>query len=238
MHTKTTTLLLSLLLLSIVININPTFADNEHGGQIFHAFMLEADVGESREGTLSSWDFDGWIGGDYDKLWLKSEGEILDNETESAEFWVLYSHNIAEFWDTQIGIRHDTDPLSTTYLAFGIDGLARYFFETEAHIFISDEGDVSARLRQENDFLLTQQLILKPYFEVNLSAQDVSELEVGSGVTDGMVGLQTRYEISRKFAPYIDLHYDRLFGGTSSLAKQSGQHNDDFIAAVGLMFMF
>ncbi|PIR33660.1 MAG: copper resistance protein CopB [Alphaproteobacteria bacterium CG11_big_fil_rev_8_21_14_0_20_44_7] len=210
----------------------------EHGGQIFHAFRLEADVGAGQDDPIASWDFDGWIGGDVNKLWLKSEGEVADGNTEQAEFWALYSRNVATFWDAQIGIRHDTQPESTSYLALGVEGLAPYFFETEAHLFVSDEGDVSARIRQENDFLITQRLIIQPYVEANLYAQDVADQEVGAGLANAEFGLQTRYEITRKFAPYVDLRYERKFGETSSIAKKNGEDNDDFIASIGLRLMF
>ena len=213
-------------------------ADHQHGSETYHAFRLETDYGAGQDGPVASWDLDGWIGTDENKLWIKSEGENSDGTTEQAEFWALYSRNVAEFWDLQAGIRHDTQPHSTSYAVFGIEGLAPYFIETEAHLFISDEGDVSARLRREHDLLLTQRLILQPYGEINLSAQDVEEQEIGAGFTEGEIGLQTRYEITRKFAPYIDVRYERKFGETSSIAKDNGEDNDDFIAAVGLRLMF
>lgn len=213
-------------------------ADHQHGSEIWHMFTLETDYGAGQEGPVASWDLDGWIGTDENKLWLKSEGEDSDGSLEQAEFWALYSRNASDFWDAQIGLRHDTQPVSTSYLVLGIEGLAPYFVETEAHLFVSDEGDVSARLRREHDLLLTQRLIFQPYVEINLSAQDVEEQEIGAGFTEGEIGLQTRYEITRKFAPYVDLRYERKFGETSSIAKDSGEDNDDFIAAVGLRLMF
>lgn len=211
-------------------------ADHQHGSEIWHMFTLESDYGAGQEGPVASWDLDGWIGTDENKLWLKSEGEDSDGSLEQAEFWALYSRNVSDFWDAQIGLRHDTQP--TTYLALGFEGLAPYFFETEAHLFVSDEGDVSARLRQENDFLLTQHLILQPYAEISLFAQDVEEQDVGAGFSSGEIGLQTRYEMTRKFAPYIDLRYERKFGEASSIAEDEGEDNDDLIAAVGIRFMF
>ena len=129
-------------------------------------------------------------------------------------------------------------PLSTTYAVLGVEGLAPYFFETEAHLFISDEGDVSARIRQENDFLLTQKLILQPYIEANLYAQDVPELDIGAGLSDAEFGLQTRYEYTRGFAPYVDVRYERKFGETSSIAKSNGEENDAVIGSIGLKLLF
>lgn len=208
-----------------------------HGSQLFHMFRLEADYGGGNS-AIASWDMDGWIGGDDNKLWLKSEGDYTDDTLEAAEFWALYSRNVDTFWDVQAGFRYDDKPKATTYAVFGLNGLAPYFFETEAHLFISNKGDVSARLREENDFLLTQKLIIQPYAEVNLFAQDIPEQEIGAGISDGQIGLQTRYEITRKFAPYIDVHYERKFGETASLAKRNGEDKDELIGAVGLRLMF
>lgn len=227
--------------LSLLLVSPPAFAMegmHDHGGAVFHMFRLETDYGGGKEGAVATWDLDAWLGTDENKLWLKSEGSHSDGKLEDAELWALYSRNISTFWDAQIGLRHDTRPVSTSYLTLGVNGLAPYFFETEAHLFVSDEGDVSARLREENDFLLTQKLILQPYAEINLFAQDVPEQDIGAGISSGEIGLQTRYEITRKFAPYIDVKYERKFGETSSIAKSSGEDNDDFIAAFGLRLMF
>src|SRR5690606_23382107 len=141
------------------------------------------------------------------KLWIKSEGERNDGKMESAEFWAMYSRNISTCWDAQAGIGYDNKPKSTTYLTMGFDGLAPYWFETEAHLFVGQHGDVTARLHGENDFLITQKLILQPYAEINLAAQDIHEQDIGAGITDGQIGLQTRYEFTKKFAPYVDVHY-------------------------------
>lgn len=234
----TTVLLMALSVPAWAEDKNHHPADHQHGSEVWHAFTLETDYGAGQDGPVASWDLDGWIGTDENKLWLKSEGEKADGTTEQAEFWAMYSRNIHDFWDVQVGIRHDTRREATSYAVIGLNGLAPYFFETETHLFVSDEGDVSARLRQTNEFLLTQKLILEPYVEMNLFAQDVPELDVGAGLSSGEIGLQTRYEITRKFAPYVDMRYERKFGETSSIAKHEGEDNDDFVAALGIRFMF
>lgn len=205
---------------------------------IYHMFRVETDMGSNRGAPVASWDIDGWIGTDYNKLWLKSEGEKADSTLESAEFWGLYSRNVATFWDAQIGLRHDSQPVSTTYAVFGVNGLAPYYFETEAHGFVSEHGDVTARLKTENDFLITQKLILQPYAEINLSVQKVAEQDIGAGITDAQIGLQTRYEITKRIAPYIDVHYGQKFGATKSIAESNHDDRSEMVGAVGLRFMF
>ena len=57
-----------------------------HGGSIYHAVSLELDSGASSASnqTVSSWDLSGWIGGDTNKLWIKSEGELENSSTKQA----------------------------------------------------------------------------------------------------------------------------------------------------------
>ncbi len=236
MFTKIITIPIFILFFLPISSFSKEYHDHEN---IFHAFTLETDIGDSRDGILYSWDLNGWIGGDVNKLWLKSEGEKLEsNPIDQAEFWAMYSRNIATFWDMQIGVRFDEKPNSTSYLVAGFEGLAPYFFETEMHLFISEAGDLTARIRQENDLLITQLLITKPYFELNFSAQEIPDQEIGFGITKGEIGIQTRYEFSRKFTPYIDLKYERKFGETSAIARKDSKNRDDFIISAGLRLMF
>lgn len=226
-------LLIIFLLLFLHSNLS---ASEKHGNEIYHAIYLEAETGSNDDGIIiNEWDIDGWIGTDENKLWIKAEGERENGTTEATETWLMYSRYIATFWDAQLGIRHDTQPDSLNYAVIGIHGLAPYFFETEAHLFISEDGDISARLSQSNEFLITQQWIIEPYLELNLFAQDVENLEGGSGLSSGEIGLQTRYEITRKFAPYFDLKYERKFGKTASMSDES---QSNIITSIGIKLLF
>lgn len=204
----------------------------------FHAFRLELDAGDNRaEQSVNNWNLDGWIGRDNNKLWLKSEGSVVRHNTQTSENWAMYSRNIATFWDAQAGIRYDNKPESTAYFVAGLIGLAPYHFETQAHLFSSNEGDISFRLREENDFLFTQKLILQPYLELNVFAQDVKALNIGSGLSDASVGLQLRYEITRKIAPYIEMSYDALYGKTADMADAQGESTRDSTMTAGIRFL-
>ena len=211
-----------------------------HGGTIYHSVSVELDSGITSGGseTVSSWDLSGWVGGDANKLWLKSEGELEGSDTKTAEFWALYSRKISDYWDAQIGARMDVEPESTGYAVVGFEGLAPYFFETGAHLLVSEDGDLSARLRQQNELLWTQRLISEPFFEINLAAGDNKDLGVGSGLSDIEVGLQTRYEIDRAFAPYAEVRYERAFGQTADYARDEGESTSEWIGALGVKLLF
>lgn len=56
--------------------------------------------------------------------------------------------------------------------------------------------------------------------------------------TDLEIGAETRYEITRKFAPYFALRYHAKTFGTADLAKQMGQRVDNFIIVAGIRLRF
>ncbi|QQP90353.1 copper resistance protein B [Skermanella sp. TT6] len=194
-----------------------------------------------RDGENSiDWEVQGWIGGDTNKAWFNAEGsKAVDGEVEEAEFQLLYSRMTSEFWDFQAGIRHDVRPRpQTTYGVVGFQGVAPYFFDVTAQLFLSEDGDLSARLEAEYDLLITQKLVLQPVAEVNVSAQRVRELHVGPGFNDVELGLRLRYEVVREFAPYVGVNWERKLGETADIARDHGEDPSDLSFVTGVRFWF
>ena len=226
----------------------PAWAAEEDSSEQFHEEppilgMLLIDRLEHRwqNGENSvDWDVQGWIGGDTNKVWFNAEGsKPIEGGVEEAEFQLLYSRMTSEFWDAQIGIRQDVRPQpQTTYGVIGFQGLAPYFFDVTAQLFVSEDGNFSARLEAEYDLLITQKLILQPAAEVNVSAQRVRELDVGEGFNDVELGLRLRYEIVREFAPYIGVHWERKLGETADIARDQGENASDVSFVTGVRFWF
>jgi len=210
----------------------------------FRAAMVLADELEwTRENGANAyrWDLQGWYGGDHDKLWLKSTGEDgAGATTRTAELQALWSHAVLPFFDLQAGLRHDFRPgPSRSYAVLGLQGLVPYEFELDAALFLSERGDLGARVEFSHDLRLTQRLILQPELEAELSAQDVPELGIGSGLGSAAFGLRLRYEFAREFAPYLGLHYERRFGATRNYAEAASAHTGDewqFLAGLRAWF--
>jgi len=214
---------------------------NGMGGLTTHLAMLDRLEWQATKGEDNLlWDANLWLGGDTDKLWIKSEGEIEEGGTvEEAEVQALWSRAIGPWFDLQAGIRQDIRPQpERTHLVLGLQGLAPYFFDLDAAAFLSHKGDVTARIEAEYDQLITQRLIVQPRVEVNLSAQDITELGLGSGFTSLQAGLRMRYEVVREFAPYIGVEWQRDLGGTADIAKASGidANRTVFVAGVRAWF--
>lgn len=192
------------------------------------------------------WDAQGWIGNDDWKFWWKSEGAtVLDGESEGdAEFQALIAKPVSAFWFAQAGVRYDriwnaSDSKNRASLVLGIQGLAPYLFELEPTLFITDNGDLLGRFTATYDLYLTQRLVIQPRTEINLSAQDVREYEIGTGFNDLSFDLRLRYEIQRELAPYVGLRYSTPLGETAGLRRRGGgQANDDLQIVFGLKIAF
>jgi copper resistance protein B len=200
---------------------------------------LEAGFGDGAD--TYSWGAQGWTGGDINRFWWKTEGEgEIDGKLHEVEVQALYSRAIAPFWDVQAGVRQDFRPdgEDATHLTVGVQGVAPYWFEMGAAAFLSTEGDLTARFEAEYDQRITQKWILQPAIEMALSASDIPELEIGSGLTSVTAGVRLRYEIRKEFAPYIGVEWSRSLGETADYARARGQDPEDTRLVVGVKAWF
>ena len=204
----------------------------ESGGIAFSQLMVDRlEYHAQKGGDGYRWKGEGWIGGDINRLMIKSEGEI-GGKLESAELQALYGRAIDPWWNIVGGIRQDFRPQpQRTYATIGIEGLAPYWFEVEGQIFLSDSGDAHLRLEADYDQRITQRLILQPAVEVNFAAQNVPELGIGSGLSDVELGLRLRYEIAHEFAPYLGINWERKLGDTARYARAA----DELVSATSLV---
>jgi len=175
------------------------------------------------------WDVEGWYGGDYNRLWFKSEGQrdTAFKADYDVDFQLLYGRFIRKYYDLQMGSRVETQSFKGRNVTrglgvIGIEGLVPYNYEFESALFIDQNGAVSARLSFTKDLLLTQQLIFQGRFETNAAVQRVERFTTGSGLNNLEFGVRLRYEIRREFAPYVGISLDKSFGETATLVREDG----------------
>jgi copper resistance protein B len=204
-----------------------------------HAIFNQLEGRWNGSNTEFRWEGQGWVGTDYDKLWIKSEGTLSNGTVDDGQQQFLYDRAITTYFDLQGGLRSDIDSRPTrNWAAFGIQGLAPYFFDLEVTGFVSGEGHLAAKLEASYDVLLTQRLILQPQVELNLYSKADPVRLVGAGFSDIDTGLRLRYEFSRKFAPYIGVVYQGKFGQTANLARQASESTGDFRFVFGVRTWF
>lgn len=204
-----------------------------------NSFVLaRGDVGLSTDSSASyDWDAQGWIGGDENRLWLKTAGDMTAGPTDRADFQVLYSRAFGDFWDVQAGLRQTVEPTGRTAAVVGVQGLAPYWFEVDAAAFLDDRGRVSARLEVSYELTLTQKLFAEPYGVVRAAGEADQQLLEGSGVTDVEAGLRLRYEFSRKVAPYVGIGWSSQRGETARIWEAAGEDSEETTIRLGLRLL-
>lgn len=190
-------------------------------------------------GNAVAVDGEAWYGRNLDKLWLKFEGERAEGRLQDLRTEVLWAHAVAPFWNTQLGVRHDFGGgPGRTWAAFGVEGTAPYWFETEATFYVGQSGRTAARVAFEYEARFTQRLILQPSLEANLYGRDDPQRGIGSGLADVEAGLRLRYEIRREFAPYVGVVWQQRFGRTRDYARAQGEPADDLQFVAGFRVWF
>ena len=216
-----------------------------------HRLFTLVDVLEFRPRTGAGqsngyrWDVEGWYGGDYNRLWFKSEGQkgTAFKADYDVDFQLLYGRFIRKNYDFQIGPRVETQTFRGASVTrglgvIGIEGLVPYDYDFESALFIDQNGAVSARLSLTKDLWLTQRLILQSRFETNAAVQRVEEFTTGSGLNNMEFGLRLRYDIRREITPYVGISLDKSFGETASLVREDGGDPSQIRFAVGVRAWF
>jgi copper resistance protein B len=209
-------------------------------GIFAHAIFNQLEGRFNGSNTEFRWDGQGWVGTDYDKLWIKSEGTLQGSGTlDDGQQQFLYSRAVTSYFDLQGGLRSDIDSRPTrNWAAFGIQGLAPYFFDLEVTGYVSGEGHLAGKLEASYELLLTQRLILQPQIEVNLYSKADPARLVGAGFSDIDTGIRLRYEFTRNFAPYLGVVYEGRFGQTASYSRRAGESTGDFRFVFGVRAWF
>lgn len=214
--------------------------DMKHGPAL-HSLVLfnRLEAWDADPGLGQAWEGQAWIGGDLNRLWLRSEGERMDGRTGSVDLEVLYGRSVSPWWDMVAGVKHDFLPGdSQTWAAFGVQGMAPYKFEVAATAYVGESGRMAATVEAEYELLLTNRLILQPLVEVRFNSQDDPQRHVGSGLSKAEAGLRLRYEFTRRFAPYIGITHERSFGRTADFHRQEGDGVRDTRLVAGIRMWF
>jgi copper resistance protein B len=188
------------------------------------------------------WDFVGWYGGDYNRLWVKTAGRqtLSQGFRGDGDLQLLYGRLIAPFWDFQIGARARQNfgagfrNNTRTYAVIGFQGISPGNFDVEPALYISDRGEVSAELTLSADLYLTQRLIVQPRFQGEVTIQGDPRFSTGRGGTEIDLGVRLRYAVSREVQPYIGVSWLRSFGANARLAREDGETYDTIGLVAGL----
>lgn len=217
-------------------------ASMDHGEAIHHYLLLDRlETREADPGSAQAWEASVWIGGDIDRLWLRSEGERVRGRLDSADVEALYGRAISPWWDLLAGLRHDAGPgdvPSRQWIALGVQGLAPYKFEVSATAYLGRAGHSAIKAGADYDVLLSNRLILQPRIEATWYGRADPGTRSGAGLSSVTAGLRLRYEIVRRFAPYIGIEHERRFGDSTDFARADGDAARETRWVAGLRIWF
>ncbi|ROU00462.1 copper resistance protein B [Marinobacter sp. R17] len=189
---------------------------------------------------LGAWDGSAYYGSDELKFRWRTKGEYLadDNTLESLENHFLLQTPVSDFFDLKAGVRADTpEDENRTYGVLGIAGLAPYWFEIDADLYISNKGKASTELDLEYELLFTNRLSLSLGLDATVAFSEDRDIGVGKGLSSTELGARLRYDlVDRLFSPYIGIVNERVYGDTRKLAGEDS--GEDWFAVVGAQIVF
>ena len=229
-------------------NFHQNHHRKEHGTQIYAVTTVDNKwlVNEDGVGTLKS-EFETRIGTDENKVFIKVHADKQESHDAHYDAKLLYSRMISDFWDAQIGARyrsekvelnHQKDTEENVDAVIGLHGMAPYFFETDTYFYAGEDSYAAFSLETERDLLITQKLIIQPYLELNVIFSDDSKYAQKSGLSNATAGLETRYEISKKIMPYIDIAYEYSKGNDETPWQVESDSEKGWLYGAGIRFKF
>ena len=214
----------------------------EHGGQIYQLTRLENAwiVDEDGKGNLGT-KFDTLIGTDENRLFIEANLDKAESNDPKYDVSALYSRNVAPFWDIQAGVRYSEDRNNNSNRVdgvVGILGLAPYFFETQAYLYGGENNFWGASFDVDRDLLLTQKLITQPYIEADIVLNDNSDFASKTGLSELKTGIKTRYEITKRIRPFVDVAYQYEKGLKETRFQQATDSEKGWLYGAGIEFVF
>ena len=210
-------------------------------GKALRALLLveKLEWRDGADGGAPVWDVSAWWGGPLNRVWLRTEGSHSAGDETEAHLELFWGHAISRWWDVLLGIRQEFSGSSPrTSMAFGVQGLAPQWFETQLTALVSDEGHHGLALQMDRDLLLTNRLILQPRLDLEARARDEPRTGLGSGLSVGRFSLRLRYEAHREFAPYLGIEWEWAFGDSADFRRAQRRAVEETRLVLGLRMWF
>ena len=201
--------------------------------RLFSSGSVDIDLTRIGPESIVEWDGDWWFGGDYNKMVVRSRGEV-GRQLHAHQLQLLYSRYISHFWDVRIGMRYDHKALSGWLGVVGLDGLAPYGIETGFSLYLGGRQSLAGEIELAWPLQLTQQWVVEPYTDIGWSGREFTAADVGVGINLINAGLIFRYEFHRHIATYIDIYYATHTGSTRSLKRMAGEDVERAGVKIGL----
>ena len=182
----------------------------EHGGGTYWKLAAERFEFSDDSGKAGVWDIGGWYGGDIHRLRIETEGKYESGTLDHGDLQVFYSRATSAFWDLKFGLRQDLgDESDRTWAAVGVEGMAPFWLETDAVLYLGENGSAFFTLEAEYELLITQRWMLLPRLEWEQRLSDGGNDELSNSLA---VGARLGFNGNPQFAPYVGAEWSRSEG--------------------------
>jgi copper resistance protein B len=194
----------------------------------------------NRQNTSGQYELKFWYGNDYNRLYLNTSGEFEQDKLQQASTSAMWWRPFSAYWNTTFGLKQEytADNNDQTWLGGGISGLAPYWFDVEAGIYASTQGNTQLELSASYDLNINQKWILQPEIELLAYGKTHAEHRYGAGLAQVNTGLRLRYEITPQLAPYIGFEHARVVGKTARFYKDREDDSRHSKILLGLRFWY
>lgn len=181
-----------------------------------------------------------WYGNSANRLYINNEGELQKQKLTDASSEIAWWHAIAPYWNTSLGFKQDYghEQRDQSWTSIGINGVAPYWFDVGANLYVSKDGDTQLKLSGSYDLYISQKLVLQPEIETTFYGKNNAAYQYGSGLSSIGSGFKLRYDITPQISPYIGFEHERFFGKTADYLRQDHEATHDSQIAVGLRFWY
>ncbi len=205
-----------------------------HDPFIFYFNMEELQSSLSQDEPIYKSKLHLWMGKDQYKLGFRSQIENSDKISEYIEKEILFSSALSVYWNWQIGVRQDRNPIANTeWISVGLEGEAPYFIHSQLNFIANQDGNTGLRLHFQQNWRINNSWKLQPETELNFYSEGNTEFSRQSGLNDLHINLKLLYDKNRKLAPYLAIEYEKKWGNESDV-----QHEDSSQISAGLSFWF
>lgn len=234
---------------------NPDYSNgynNKHGSQfdssvsnhhmmsnpdIFALDLEKFELIKLGNNSSAQYDLKLWYGNDDNRIFIENEGTVERQHWSEASTSVSWWRPLSPFWNTLAGIKQDygNQQLNQFWLGAGITGLAPYWLDVEAKLWLSRKGQTELELHGSYDGYITQKMVVKPEITLIAFGKNEPQNHQGAGLAEFKTGFRLRYDITPQFAPYIGWQYHRMLGNTADFTTDDESENS---AIIGLHFWY
>lgn len=197
----------------------------------------ELEARQAKEDTGIAWQMAMGGGSDLHQVWLETEGEWIEGDTDDHELSLHYQRALTSFWNIQAGWRGDRGHgASRDWLLVGLSGNAPFDLDTEVRLLVGDRDRMAVELEVDKVFRLTPRWLLLADLRAVLHGRDDVATATGSGLTRLEAGWRLGFEVTPRLVPYAGVQWEKSYARTARYRRETGLRQEGGSLVLGVRF--